>query len=109
MFPLRLPYLDADLLLTPAGATWLSPALQLPLLALMCAVPLALMLFLYRYELKLIAVMPATLLLCLRLTVLLVLLLLTCLRPVYARNVKHDLPGRVLVLVDRSDSMDVND
>jgi hypothetical protein len=109
MFPIRLPYSDAALLLTPAGATWLPPLLQLPLLVLMCVVPLALMLWLYRYELKLIAAVPATLLLLLRLTVLLVLLLLACLQPVYARDVKRELPGRVLVLVDRSDSMDVVD
>ncbi len=109
MFPLRLPYLDAELLLTPAGAPWLPASLRLPALIALCLVPLALMLWLYRYELQLISRATATLLLCLRLVVLFVLLMLACLKPVYARDVHRELPGRVLVFVDRSASMDVTD
>src|SRR5262249_17628325 len=38
-----------------------------------------------------------------------IILFLVCLQPVYARDRTIGLPGRVLVAVDRSDSMDVSD
>src|SRR5262249_27693096 len=48
-------------------------------------------------------------LLLLRLIVLLFVLTLVCLQPVLARHTTEELPGRVLVAVDRSDSMDIAD
>jgi hypothetical protein len=108
MLPLRLPFLDAELLLTPPWSH-LGPALQWLLLALVVVAPLALLVWLYRYELKLVPARTATALLGLRLGVLVLLLFLVCLQPIYARNITRELPGRVLIAVDRSDSMDVAD
>ena len=52
---------------------------------------------------------PPSLLLGLRVIVLVLILFLLGLQPVYARTHTEELPGRVLVAVDRSDSMDVTD
>jgi hypothetical protein len=108
MLRLRLPADDTSLLLAPLGAG-LSPALQVALLVLLAAVPLALVAALYRYELRLVPRAAALVLLGLRVAVLALIVFLVGFRPVYARDVKYDLPGRVVVAVDRSDSMDVAD
>src|SRR5919202_7074254 len=108
MFPIRLPYLDADLLLTPPWSH-LPPALRWGLLGALVVVPVVLLAWLYRYELRLVPRVTATALFGLRLVVLLLLLALVCLQPVYAREQRGELPGRVLVAVDRSDSMEVAD
>jgi hypothetical protein len=105
---LSLPYDLGDLLLTPQWAG-LPPGLRLGLIALVCVVPLLLVLWLYRWELRLVSRFTATVLLGLRSTVLLLLLMLVCLQPVHARDKTFGLPGRVLVAVDRSDSMDIAD
>src|SRR5262249_19652828 len=67
------------------------------------------MLWLYRYELKLVRRATALALLALRLAVLLFLLFVLCLQPVVARVPVESLPGRVLVAIDRSDSMEAHD
>jgi len=108
MFSLKLPFDLGDVLLTPQW-TGLHPALQLSLIAAVCLVPLALVLFLYRYEMQLVARTTAVGLLCLRVVVLALLLILVCLQPIYGRTRTEGLPGYVLVAVDRSDSMDVAD
>src|SRR6266851_4527627 len=109
MFRLSLPFApDSHLLLSPQWSG-LSPALQATFLMLLCMVPIALVLWLYRYELRLVSRVAAGMLLVLRLLVLGIILFLFCLQPVYARDKTEGVPGRVLVAVDRSDSMDVPD
>src|SRR5262245_49344239 len=108
MFTIPLPLPDSSLVMAPPWSH-MPAVLQGLILALVCVVPLALILWLYRYELKLVSGGTALLLLGLRLVALAVLLLLVCLQPIYARERTINLPGRVLVVVDRSTSMDVAD
>ncbi|HEX5273350.1 MAG TPA: hypothetical protein VFW33_22795, partial [Gemmataceae bacterium] len=108
MHRIALPGTDASLILSPRWAD-LSPFWQVTLFALVLGVPLLLAVMLYRYELRLIKRGAAVLLLGLRLVVLLSILCLLGLQPVYARTHTEEFPGRVLVAVDRSDSMDVTD
>jgi hypothetical protein len=109
-FPSRLslPNDLGDLLLTPQWPG-LPPSVRFGLIAIVCIVPLLLVLWLYRWELRLVSRVTALSLLGLRLVVLALLLSLICLQPVHARDKTFGLPGRVLVAVDRSDSMDVAD
>ncbi len=107
MYTLRLRPFDADLLLTPQ---WEGPPLvKWGLFLLVCGVPLGLVVWLYRYELRLVPRLTALGLLGLRVVALVLILFLACLQPIYARNHTEGLPGRVLIAVDRSDSMDVAD
>jgi hypothetical protein len=108
MHRIALPGTDASLLLSPRWAD-LSTFWQATLLGLILGVPLILVVMLYRYELRLIKPGAAVFLLGLRLIVLLLILFLLGLQPIYARTHTEELPGRVLVAVDRSDSMDVTD
>jgi hypothetical protein len=108
MYVLRLPLFDADLLLSPPWPSW-PPLLAWGLLGLLALAALALIAWLYRYELHLAPARAARSLLGLRLLVVALILLLVCLKPVYARTETFQLPGRVLVAVDRSDSMNVAD
>ncbi len=108
MYSLRLPYDLGDVLLTPPWGG-LPPALQTGLIAAVCLVPLVLVLWLYRYEMQLVSRTMAAGLLFLRMTVLSLLLALVCLQPIYGRTRTDNLPGYVLVAVDRSESMEVAD
>ncbi|HEY7311928.1 MAG TPA: hypothetical protein VH643_21370 [Gemmataceae bacterium] len=108
MFSWKLPFDLGDILLTPTWAG-LPPALQAILIAAVCLVPLALVLWLYRYEMQLVARPTAIGLLCLRAMVLALLLVLVCLQPIYGHTRTYGQRGYVLVAVDRSDSMDVAD
>jgi hypothetical protein len=108
MYSIKLPLDQGDLLLTPQW-TGLPSALQGALILLTCLAPLALIGWLYRYELRLVSRLTALGLLLLRLTVVILLLLLVYLQPVFARTRTERLPGRVLVAVDRSESTDVAD
>jgi hypothetical protein len=108
MFQIPLPLPDASLLLTPPWSG-LPFVVRLGVLILLAVAPVVLLAWLYRYELLLVSRLTASALFVLRLTVLILLLFLVCLQPVYARDVTRRLPGRVLVVVDRSDSMDVTD
>jgi hypothetical protein len=108
MFTLPLPWPEASLLLSPPWAG-LPPAVRWILLAALVLAPLALLFTLYRYELRLVSRLTAVVLFSLRLVVLLLVLGLVCLQPIYAREHKHELPGRVLIAVDRSLSMDIRD
>ncbi|MBL8796267.1 MAG: VWA domain-containing protein, partial [Planctomycetia bacterium] len=107
MYRISLPGLDAVLLLSPRWAAW-SGALQ-ALAMLLFLLPLLLTVGLYRYELRLVQRGVALLLLALRLTALGSVLLLVALQPVVERTHTEETPGRVLVCVDRSASMDVRD
>ena len=104
----QLPWLDSDVLMTPRW-TALGVPLQVVLSLVVCLTPLALVLWLYRYELKLVARGTAFGLLLLRLVVLVLLLGLVLLQPVLAHTTSEKIPGRVLVAVDLSESMDVRD
>jgi hypothetical protein len=108
MYSIKLPFDAGDLLLTPQWSG-LAPLLQVVLILAVCAVPLTLIVWLYRCELGLVPRPTAAGLLLLRVLVLVVLLLLVCLQPIYARTRTDGLPGRVMVAVDRSDSMDIAD
>src|SRR5205085_2708583 len=65
--------------------------------------------WLCRYEMKLVARSTARVLLTLRVLALTLLVLLVGLQPVYARTAQEELPGRVILAVDVSDSMHVPD
>src|SRR6266566_940372 len=77
--------------------------------ALITPVAVLLVLWLYLYELRLVRWFAALPLLGLRLAILFVLLTLVGLEPVYIHTTTEELPGRVLVVVDRSDSTSVAD
>ena len=108
MLTLPLPVPDSVLLLAPPWPD-LPAWLRWPLLTSLVLGPLLLLLVLYRYELRLVSRLTAAVLLTLRLLVLLLVQALVCLQPIYAREVRSEQPGRVLLLVDRSASMEVPD
>jgi hypothetical protein len=108
MYTLRLPWPDTSLLLSPPWPG-LPPVVRWLLLATLALAPLALLAALYRYELRLVPRLTALTLFGLRFVVFLLVLALVCLQPIYAHDHRRDLPGRVLVAVDRSLSMDVRD
>jgi hypothetical protein len=99
---------DYTLLLSPRWPD-LGPAGQAAALALLGLAPLVIVLALYRRELRLLRRLAALVLLGLRLAVVALLWLLVALQPVVACSTTEELPGRVLVVVDRSASMDVAD
>jgi hypothetical protein len=107
---LRIPWpnSDASLLLTPRWGE-LAAYLQVSLLAALCLLPVLLILWLYTHELKLVSKVTATGLLMMRLTVLFLILFLVLLQPVAASEHTDKIPGRVLIAVDRSDSIGVTD
>src|SRR5712671_3938706 len=104
MFRISLLSNDSTLLLIPRWGE-LGTALQVTLLALMAVVPGLLVLWLYRYELRLVRRSAALIFLTLRLLVLVLLWCVVGLQPIVARFSTEELPGRVLVAVDRSNSM----
>jgi hypothetical protein len=107
MVRLPLPFSDAVLLLTPRWADLSRPLQGLTLF--LAVLPFLLVMLLCRYEMRLVGWRRALPLLGLRLTLIGLLLALILLQPVLARTVIEDLPGRVLIAVDRSASMDVAD
>jgi hypothetical protein len=108
MFKYRLDADDTFLIFSPRwadlGETW-----QMSLLALMLLVPLILILFLCRYELRLISRGHAAGLLTLRLAILLVLWFTIGMQPHFAEIHTVETPSRVRVAVDLSSSMEVAD
>src|SRR4051812_39808618 len=104
MFRIDLPFTDAHLLLTPRLGG-LSRFLQVGILALILAVVLFLIFRLYRYELRLIPRRFAVLLLGLRLALVLTLFVVTSMKPAVAHTITETVPSKVLIAVDRSDSM----
>ena len=100
MTRLTLPFTDAELYLAPrwgAGGV---------LVALVSA---ALVLWLYRYELRLVSRRAALGLLVLRVLAVLVLLGIVFVQPTIARSSAETQAQRILVFVDRTASMDVSD
>jgi hypothetical protein len=95
-----LPITDGELTLTPQGGAW---GIVIALAAL------ALVFWLYRYELRLISRTAAVALLTLRLLVVLMLLFIVCLQPTVAFATSNKVPERVLIFVDRTASMEVSD
>lgn len=102
------PIQDLVLLLSPRWAH-LSAPLQILLLGLVFALPLFLLVCLYRYEMRLIRRSMALALLGLRLAVISLLLTLVFLQPILARTSTEQLPGQVLVALDHSASMTLKD
>ncbi|MCS7047547.1 MAG: VWA domain-containing protein, partial [Gemmataceae bacterium] len=107
---LRIPLHADDMVLTlaPPWPGW-GLAAQVAVLAVMGLLPLALIVGLYRYELRLVARLTASLLLGLRSCGLLILWVLAGLHPVVGYVERHETPSRVLVAVDCSSSMAMAD
>src|SRR5258707_3689758 len=103
-----LPFTDSYLMFSPPWDDWSGWANADAWMAL-ALIPVALVLWLYRYELQLVSRLTATSLLFLRLLVLFVVIGLVGLGPILAHTVSEELPGRVVIAVDRSDSMGVAD
>ena len=108
MFSIKLTGDGSSLLLTPQWSG-LPVWLQAVLLLAVCLVPLVLIVWLYNYEMRLVPRTAAVFLLGMRILVVFLILFLVCLQPVYAHSQTHELRGRVVVAVDRSQSMDVAD
>lgn len=108
MTSISLPFTDAFLRL---GLPFpgLSVSLRIFLTAMLLALFLVLLVLLYRYEMRLIRRRFAVGLLTLRLTAFALIFLTLALEPVIARSVKEEVRGKVLIAVDRSDSMKVTD
>src|SRR5262249_39058404 len=108
MYTTPLPWPDTSLLVYPAWVG-LSPTLQIVFFLGVCLLPPVLLVLLYRYEMRLVSTLTALLLLGLRLCGPALFLALVCLQPIYAHEQRFETPGRILVFVDRSGSMDVSD
>ncbi len=83
--------------------------LQFGFIAVGLLLLLWLIVWLYRYESRLIRPAAARLLMGLRVLVIGMLWLLTSLRPFFDRTLSETIPGRVLIALDRSDSMQLTD
>lgn len=107
MIRIPLPLSDTVLLLT---LRWkeMSAGAQVASILFCLLVPTILVL-LYRYELFLVRRRTATVLLGLRMIVIFFLLCVVFLQPIVARSKTEELQGRVLLAIDRSDSMKVAD
>lgn len=108
MFRIDLPLTDAYILLTPRLG-YFSRYGQLAVLALLLLVVSWLIFRLYRTELTLIPKRFALALLTLRLMLIAALLLISSLKPSLAHTITETVPSKVLIGIDRSDSMDVTD
>ncbi len=107
-FSIGLPYPDTVLRLTPRWSD-LEPAGQVACLAASIVVPLVLVAWLYRYEMRLVSRATAGILSTLRLLVLAFLWFIICMQPVFVTTTTRELPTRALVAVDVSGSMNVTD
>src|SRR5262249_51915671 len=94
---------DNVLLLTPRWSELQSPW-QIVLPALLFLVPVGLMLWLYRYELRLVRRWTAWSLLAIRLLLLAMLWFVVGWQPVLVHEFSEEISGRVLIAVDRSRS-----
>ena len=99
---------DTYLILSPRWAD-LGPAWQIALFSLLLLVPLGLIAWLYRYELRLVRGWHAAGLLGLRLLLLAVLWAVVILQPTVSHFESEQVPSRVTIAVDLSQSMDVAD
>lgn len=108
MFRIDLPNTDAYLLLTPRLG-FLSRHAQLAILGVVLIVVIYLVVRLYRSELNLVSRWQAMVLMALRLSLIAVLFLVGSLRPTLAHSTTETIPSKVLLALDRSDSMEVRD
>jgi hypothetical protein len=99
---------DSFLLLAPAWSGW-TPAGQIAALAIALVVPLALVLWLYRWELRLVSRRAAACLLGFRLIAVALVWVLAALQPTIVHIRSDETPSRVLVAVDLSGSMEIAD
>ncbi len=107
MYRLTLPFTDTSLVLTPPFES-LPGWLQVVLAALGLSLTGGLLVWLYSYEARLVRPSRALGLLALR-GVVLALLWLVALQPVISRPASETVAGRVLIAIDRSDSMSISD
>src|SRR5438093_8385843 len=108
MFRIPLPGDNNVLLLTPRWGDLQAPW-QVALPALLFVLPVGLVLWLYRSELRLVGRGMAAGLLAVRLLLLVLLWAVICWQPMLVHEFSEDLTGRVLIAVDRSRSMEVTD
>lgn len=108
MYTFDLPFGDDYLVFRLPFPEW-GPVVQWLLLALCLGGLLALIVFLYRYESKLVERRFASLLLLLRSLALLVIFFVTALQPMRGHRYTETLPSRIVVGLDRSDSMRITD
>jgi hypothetical protein len=108
MFRIPLGADESFLLLAPAWSGW-DAVWQTTALALALLVPLALMLGLYRWELRLVSRRAAACLLAFRVLALALVWSLAALQPTIVHLRSDETPSRVLVAVDLSGSMDSAD
>src|SRR5262245_18792836 len=108
MSRIDLPLEDWGLLFTPRFSSLGTPATELTL-ALLGLVPLLLLLWLYRYELRLVPRFAASLLLLTRLLMVVLLWFLVCWQPILARSEVEEVPSRIVIAVDVSSSMNTID
>jgi hypothetical protein len=106
---LQIPLWDGSCLILSPRWAGLEQPWQIGLLTVLGIGPVCLVLWLYRSELRLVHRGTALGLLGLRLLLLMLLWLLIGMQPVIAHDTVQELPGRVLIAVDRSASMDVAD
>src|SRR5688572_5128994 len=97
---------DTFLTVAPRWAD-VGPVAQVALIAFLLMLPVALIVWLYRYECRLITGLQACGLLILRLLIVLALWFAVSFQPQVTEV--HDSPGRLRVAVDLSASMDVSD
>src|SRR5262249_5551898 len=107
MYRITFPFTDTRMVFTPPLES-LPGWVQIILLLLGLCVTGGLLLWLYSYEAKLVRPLTAAGLLLLRICVL-VLLFFICLQPLISRPASERIAGRVLIALDRSDSMSITD
>jgi hypothetical protein len=108
MYRIPLPLPDTILLLSSRFVD-VSDPIQIVVGILVCLLLLGLVIWLYRWELRLVHRAAALGLLLCRLIVLGLLLFVVGFQPVVARSATEHLPSRVLIAVDRSQSMEIAD
>ncbi len=108
MFSLTLPFTDARLELSLPFPGW-PLGLRYGLLVTAFAVIGYVLVRLYRHERRLVAAGVARVLLGLRLGVVAAVLVTLMFEPNLSRTIQEQVPGRVLIAIDRSDSMRVAD
>lgn len=107
MFRFDLPFTDVTLSLQPRFGDR-SAIVQVLLLAV-CLLPVVLVGLLYRYELQLVRRSLARLFLGLRMLIVFMLAFVIAFRPVVGHSASEEIQGRVVVAIDRSESMSVAD
>lgn len=108
MWHLSIPFKGGSVEMVPRWGASLTAGGVIPWL-LLGLVPLALIVWLYRYELKLVSRLVANFLLTLRMVVIVLLFFLVCFQPKLLPAFTQAAPERLLLMVDRTGSMDAAD